>query len=553
MPQILKKYTSMNPRQLIGLVAAIVLTVGAGYAAVKTFAASNTVAGLSATYYDNIDFTGKSVSRTDPNIAFDWSANSGASPATGIATTTWSARWTGTLTAPATGTYQFSTLSDDGVRAWIGSQEVVNSWTDHHGFTDAGTVRLIKGTKYPIKVEYYQNGGSDQLTLYWKIPGVAKVAIPSSALSTSVASSTPTPSAMPTPSPTPSTTPTPKPTPTPTPVASGACGVSTANVPDGPDGRGGCFPGPSNTGPSWAEPAATIKDSNGNTVTNPAYTAALYTGSCTISAANVTIDSKIIKCSPLNVGPSASGLLIKNAYVLGGVIQNSGSASFTIQDSIIDNAVSRPACSDMNGDGKPDCPAGQYACGDLNNGTTECGIGYQNFTVLRSEVMHTNRGAYCESKCTIQDSYFHGTNLWPDKSNNVHASGVRNEQYLTLKHNSLGCDYPGPFVNGDIGCSADVSGYPDFAPIMHDTIDSNLFLSNNTGTGFCVYGGGTAGKPSSSDPTNATYIVFTNNVFQRGANGKCGTYGPVTDFITGRTGNVWSGNKYDNGTTVPAN
>ena len=92
---------------------------------------------------------------------------------------------------------------------------------------------------------------------------------------------------------------------------------------------------------------------------------------------------------------------------------------------------------------------------------------------------------------------------------------------------------------------------PDFAPINHNTITNNLIATNNAGIGFCVYGGGTPGKPYSSDPTNATYVVYRNNVFQRGANGKCGTYGPVTHFVSGRTGNEWTGNIWDNGTTVP--
>lgn len=59
----------------------------------------------------------------------------------------------------------------------------------------------------------------------------------------------------------------------------------------------------------------------------------------------------------------------------------------------------------------------------------------------------------------------HGTNLWPDQTNLAHASGVRSEQYLTLRHNALGCDYNGPFPNDELGCSADLTGYPDFAPI----------------------------------------------------------------------------------------
>jgi hypothetical protein len=311
---------------------------------------------------------------------------------------------------------------------------------------------------------------------------------------------------------------------------SGGCTASAPHIPDGPDGMGGCWPGPSNTGPNAPESSMTA-----------------YAGSCTITAPNTTIDSKVITCSPLDVGPSATGLLIKNSYIHGGVIQESGSASFTIQDSSIDNAILYPACS-----GSTSCSAGKYACGDPGNATTECGVGYKNFTILRTEIVNTNRAAYCESTCTIQDNYFHGTNLWPDQTNLAHASSVRNEQYLTLRHNSLGCDYQGPFPNTDLGCSADMSGYPDFVPIMHDMIDSNLFLANNAGIAYCTYGGSTKTKPYSNDPTNATYIVFQNNVFQGGADGKCGQYGPITDFDPSRTGNLWSNNKFDNGTSIPS-
>lgn len=305
-------------------------------------------------------------------------------------------------------------------------------------------------------------------------------------------------------------------------------GCTGTKGPGSADPWGGCWPGANNTGPNAPESSMTA-----------------YAGSCTITAANTVIDSKIINCSPLYVGNGGAGLVIKNSYLHGGVSQSGGAPSFTIQDSLIDNAVSYPACSAGS-----TCAAGKYACGDPNNATTDCGVTGQNFTILRSEIVNSNRAAYCERNCTIQDSYFHGTNLWPSSSNLAHASSVRNEQYLTLRHNSLGCDYTGPFPNGELGCSADMSGYPDFAPIMHDTIANNLFLSNNAGAGFCVYGGGTQGKPFSNDPNNATYIVFQNNVFQKGANGKCGTWGAVTDFIPGRTGNVWNGNVWDDGTVV---
>lgn len=277
-------------------------------------------------------------------------------------------------------------------------------------------------------------------------------------------------------------------------------------MPDGPDPWGGCFPGPSNTGVP-----------NGTALTN-------YTGPCKITAPNTVIDSKTINC---DITVAGSGLIIRNSVVNGSVLQDDGaSPSFTISDSLIDGRS-------------------PYAC-------INCGTGYRNFTVLRTEIIGTNRGAYCERTCLIKDSWIHGTNLEPSATNEAHASAVRVEQGANLTHNTLACDYTGPFPNDEIGCSADISGYPDFAPINHNTIASNLIASNNAGAGFCVYGGSTQGKPYSDDPTNATYVVFTDNVFQRGANRKCGTYGPVTNFATGRTGNQWTGNIWNDGATVPA-
>lgn len=304
------------------------------------------------------------------------------------------------------------------------------------------------------------------------------------------------------------------------------CATSTPNVPDGPDGNGGCFPGTANTGPNA-----------------PASSMSTYTGSCTISIANTVIDSKVVNCRTIVV--AASGFVLKNSYLNGGIVQSGGNPSFTVQDSFIDSGVMYPAASSG-------APAGKYACGDTGNATSDCGVTGSNYTILRTEIINSNRAAYCEAPgpCLIQDSYFHGTNLWPDKSNLAHASSVREEQNLTLRHNSLHCSYTGPFVNSEIGCSADLTGYPDFIAIKNNTVDHNLFVANSVGNAFCAYGGATAGKPHSGDPDNATNQKFTNNVFQRGSNGKCGAYGPITDFATNRSGNVWSGNVWDNGGTV---
>jgi hypothetical protein len=297
-------------------------------------------------------------------------------------------------------------------------------------------------------------------------------------------------------------------------------------VPDGPDGMGGCFPGPANTGPSA-----------------PASSMATYGGSCTITNANVVIDSKVVNCRTLVITGSAGGFTLKNSYLNGSIVQSGGAAAYTVSDTFIDSGIQFPACSDGS------CPAGKYACGDINNGTYDCGVNGSNFTILRTEVINSSRAAYCTSNCLIKDNYFHGTNLWPDKSNGMHSSSVREEQGLTLRHNSLHCSYTGPFINDEIGCSADLTGYPDFAPVKNNTVDGNLFVAS-PGSGFCAYGGATPSKPYSGDATNATNQKFTDNVFQRGTNRKCGAYGPVTNFNVNGAGNVWSGNVWDDGAAV---
>jgi hypothetical protein len=47
-------------------------------------------------------------------------------------------------------------------------------------------------------------------------------------------------------------------------------------------------------------------------------------------------------------------------------------------------------------------------------------------------------------------------------------------------------------------------------------------------------------------------VTFTNNRFGREVYPGCGFYGPVTYFDSSAPGNVWSGNKWVDGTTVSA-
>jgi glucose/arabinose dehydrogenase len=135
--------------------------------------------GLSTTYWDNIDFTGATVSRVDGPVDFVWGT---ASPAVGIAPDTFSARWVGTVQPPTSGTYTFYTESDDGVRLWVNGVQLVNNWTDHSRTENAGTIALTAGVRYAIRMEFYENGVDAVARLLWSGPSVAKAVVPRSAL-----------------------------------------------------------------------------------------------------------------------------------------------------------------------------------------------------------------------------------------------------------------------------------------------------------------------------------------------------------------------------------
>jgi hypothetical protein len=129
--------------------------------------------GLLATYFDNMDLTGPTVTRTDPAVDFYWPN----SPAAGIAATTYSARWTGQVQTVEGGSYVFRTYSDDGVRLWVNGKLVVNNWTDHAGtYNTSAAVTLAAGTKYDIRMDYYNNLGGAVARLEWRRPGAASFA-----------------------------------------------------------------------------------------------------------------------------------------------------------------------------------------------------------------------------------------------------------------------------------------------------------------------------------------------------------------------------------------
>ncbi|MFK8102827.1 MAG: PA14 domain-containing protein [Saprospiraceae bacterium] len=131
--------------------------------------------GLSASYFNNMNFTGLALEREDAQINFNWGTGA---PDASMGVNTFSVRWEGQIEVPREGGYTFYTNSDDGVRLWINNKLMVDNWTDHAPTEDIGMIDLLAGQRYDIKIEYYENAGGALAQLRWSGPGINKELVP---------------------------------------------------------------------------------------------------------------------------------------------------------------------------------------------------------------------------------------------------------------------------------------------------------------------------------------------------------------------------------------
>jgi autotransporter-associated beta strand protein len=127
--------------------------------------------GLKGEYYDNMDFTDLKLTETAPQVDFDWGAGS---PHGSIESDTFSARWSGFLLVPESGTYTFSTLNSDGVRLYANGVPLIDDFVDQEaGWNDGVAVNLTKGEMVDLQMHYYENTDSAVAKLKWTGPSFA--------------------------------------------------------------------------------------------------------------------------------------------------------------------------------------------------------------------------------------------------------------------------------------------------------------------------------------------------------------------------------------------
>jgi YVTN family beta-propeller protein len=138
--------------------------------------------GLTGMYFDNNSLSGTPVLTRVEAVNFGWSSGS---PGTGLATSNFSARWTGRLVAPAHGTYRIQTAANDGVRVWVDGALLIDHWQSHTESTPdtSAPFNLSAGDEASIIVEYWEGNGTATMRLRWITPGnTAAVAIPTNNL-----------------------------------------------------------------------------------------------------------------------------------------------------------------------------------------------------------------------------------------------------------------------------------------------------------------------------------------------------------------------------------
>lgn len=125
---------------------------------------------------------------TVPDINFNWGSgqvlNSGRSEDVIV-------RFTGNISFPTSGNYQFYSPADDGTILLIDGVQIISDWRDKGGGgSTSPAVYFEAGSTHTITLYYYENGGGANVWLYYYTPQTGYQIVPAAYLGTTATTTT---------------------------------------------------------------------------------------------------------------------------------------------------------------------------------------------------------------------------------------------------------------------------------------------------------------------------------------------------------------------------
>ena len=121
--------------------------------------------GLRAEYFKDRDLRDRipyEHDLVDNDLAFEWGDGP---PVAGLPPDHFSLRLSGSFIPETTGQHTFRVHRDNGLRIWVQGELVVDLWDNGWGEFTSQPVYLREGTRYPMKIEFYDDVGPASLTI----------------------------------------------------------------------------------------------------------------------------------------------------------------------------------------------------------------------------------------------------------------------------------------------------------------------------------------------------------------------------------------------------
>ena len=136
--------------------------------------------GLLAQYFSTIDESELAQTQIDPVIDNVWSGTGPLNTILEGQNDNFSVIWSGYIEAPVTGTYTIFGTTDDGMQITVDGVSILpdQAWNYQPPTEYSGTVDLLAGQRYPIKIRNFQGGGQTEAHVSWQVPGGVKELLP---------------------------------------------------------------------------------------------------------------------------------------------------------------------------------------------------------------------------------------------------------------------------------------------------------------------------------------------------------------------------------------